>query len=56
MNTNFKVIGLAGLEIKPKSTPPEVNPLTTGHLSCYGQLQLQKQQLDFKDQVQIGGR
>ena len=29
MNTNFKVIGLARLGIKPKSTDPEADALTT---------------------------
>ena len=29
MNTNFKVIGLTRLEIKPKSTAPKVDALTT---------------------------
>ena len=29
MNTNFKVIGLTGLGIKPKSTAPEADALTT---------------------------
>ena len=29
MNTNFKVIGLARLRIKPKSTAPEADALTT---------------------------
>ena len=30
MNTNFKVIGLTRLGIKPKSTAPEADALTTG--------------------------
>ena len=30
MNTNFKVIGLTRLGIKPKSTAPEAEVLTTG--------------------------
>ena len=29
MNTNFKIIGLTRLGIKPKSTAPEADPLTT---------------------------
>ena len=29
MNTNFKVIGLTGLGIKPKSTAHEADALTT---------------------------
>ena len=29
MNTNFKVIGLTRLGIKPKSTAPEADALTT---------------------------
>ena len=29
MNTNFKVIGLTRLEIKPESTAPEADALTT---------------------------
>ena len=29
MNTNFKVIGLTRLGIKPKSTAPEADPRTT---------------------------
>ena len=29
MNTNFKVIGLTGPEIKPESTAPETDALTT---------------------------
>ena len=34
MNTNFKVIGLTRLGIKPKSTAPEADALTTRHLIC----------------------
>ena len=34
MNTNFKVIGLTRLEIKPKSTSPRRTLLPLGHLSC----------------------
>ena len=36
MNTNFKVIGLTRLGIKPKSTAPETNALTTrpSDLNC----------------------
>ena len=30
MNTNFQVIGLTRLEIKPASTAPEADALTTG--------------------------
>ena len=34
MNTNFKVIGLTRLEIKPESIAPEADVLSLGRLSC----------------------
>ena len=35
MNTNFKVIGLTRLGIKPKSTDPEADALTTPPSELY---------------------
>ena len=38
MNTNFKVIGLTRLGIKPKSTTSDADALPLGHLSYYQSL------------------